>query len=178
VGWAAFRGTPISALEWGAVLVVIAGVSLVAILSDEGTGEVPPRGKTIFYSVISAIGFASTFAIGQLGSEIADEGTVTLFTRITAIGLLVIGMAALKLPFWPGKPALLILALMGLADGIALYAIFSAGGMENAQYAALAASTFGLLTIVMAWLFLREKMTPMQWVGCAITFAGIGYLAT
>ena len=177
VGWAAARGTHVSALEWLAVLLVIAGVSIVAALSDDATAETPPRGKTILYSVIASIGFAGTFAIGQLGSEIADEGTVTLFTRITAIILLVVGMLALKLEFWPGKSALLLLTLMGLADGIALYAIISAGGMEDAQYASLAASTFGLLTIVLAWIFLKEKMTGMQWFGCAITFAAIGYLA-
>jgi drug/metabolite transporter (DMT)-like permease len=66
---------------------------------------------------------------------------------------------------------------MGLADGIALASVMAAGRLEGAQYAAVAASTFGLLTIVMAWAFLRERMSTFQWVGGAVAFAGIGYLA-
>jgi drug/metabolite transporter (DMT)-like permease len=53
----------------------------------------------------------------------------------------------------------------------------SAGGMPDAQYAAVAASIFGLLTIVLAWALLGERMTRPQWLGCATAFAGIGYLA-
>jgi uncharacterized membrane protein len=86
-------------------------------------------------------------------------------------------MGALHLPFWAGWRALPVLALMGIADGIALLCLLAAGGLPDAQYAAVASSCFGLLTILMAWAFLREKMTPPQWVGCAIAFSGIGYLA-
>jgi uncharacterized membrane protein len=86
-------------------------------------------------------------------------------------------MAAFKLPFWPGRKSIGLLAMMGVADGVALLCIVSAGGLANAEYAAVAASVFGLITIVLAWGFLKEKMTVPQWVGCAITFAGIGYLA-
>jgi len=66
---------------------------------------------------------------------------------------------------------------MGIADGIALACVLSAGGLPDAQYAAVAASCFGLLTIVLAWAILRERMTSLQWFGCALAFGGIGYLA-
>jgi len=45
------------------------------------------------------------------------------------------------------------------------------------EFAAVAASTFGMITIILAWLFLKERMTPGQWFGVAICFFGIGYLA-
>jgi len=100
-----------------------------------------------------------------------------LVTRITALALLIGGMGVLRLPFWPGLHALPVLVLMGIADGIALLCVLAAGGLPDAQYAAVASSCFGLLTILMAWAFLREKMTSPQWAGCAIAFSGIGYLA-
>jgi drug/metabolite transporter (DMT)-like permease len=34
-----------------------------------------------------------------------------------------------------------------------------------------------LLTIVLAWLFLKERMTRAQWAGCAVAFCGVGVLA-
>lgn len=177
VGWAAVSGTPVSALEWLAVLAIIAGVSIVAALSDDSDAEVPPKGLTIVYALIAAVGFAGTFAIGQLATGMAHDLPIILITRVVSIVLLVGLMAAKSLPFWPGRSAVPVLALMGALDGVALICVLSAGGLPDAQYAAVASSVFGLLTIVMAWAFLKERMTAVQWGGCLLTFAAIGYLA-
>ncbi|MEY1557651.1 EamA family transporter [Yoonia sp. R2331] len=177
VGWAAIGGATIHPLQWLAVLAIVVGVSVVAALADDGTGDVPPKGRTILLSAISAVGFASTFALGQWATTLASDLPVTLVTRIVAIVLLVTIIWSYGLPLWPERRAWPVLSLMGLADGIALYCMFSAGDLADAQYAAVAASTFGLLTIVGAWVFLREPMRSAQWVGCAVAFAGIGYLA-
>jgi drug/metabolite transporter (DMT)-like permease len=177
VAWAAFNGATITTSQLVAVLAVVIGVGLVAALADDGTGDVPPKGLTIFFAAASAVGFAGTFALGQHAAELSDHMPATLVTRITAIVLLVGLIIVRRLPYWPGRGALLVLTLMGIADAIALACIVSAGGMPDAQYASVAASVFGLLTILLAWLFLKERMSMLQWAGCAITFAGIGYLA-
>ena len=175
--WAVLRGTQIPWFQWAAVLLIIVGVSLVAALADHGREETPAKGPTILLSIIAAFGFASTFALGQYAAEISGFMPVTMVTRIVAIILLVAGMAVLRLPFWPGRRAIVVLLAMGIADGIALMSVLSASGLPDAQYAAVAASSFGLLTIVMAWAILGERMTRVQWLGCALAFAGIGYLA-
>jgi drug/metabolite transporter (DMT)-like permease len=66
---------------------------------------------------------------------------------------------------------------MGLADGIALMCVLSAGALENAKYASVSSSLFGMLTVILAWMFLKERMTVAQWSGCAVAFAGVGFLA-
>lgn len=177
VGWAVFRGVEVSWPQWGAVLLIIAGVSVVAALADHDETEAPSKGPTILLSLIASIGFAGTFALGQYAAEIAGHMPVTLVTRITAIAILIAGMAIWQLPFWAGRKVMPILVTMGIADGIALACVVSAGERPDAQYAAVAASCFGLLTIVLAWAILRERMTILQWLGCALAFAGIGYLA-
>ncbi len=177
VAWAALSGASVSVWQWAAVLAIAVGVSLVAALADEGAEDVPPKGLTILFAAASAIGFAGTFALGQHAAELAGEMPATLVTRIVTITLLVAIMAFKSLPFWPGKAVLPFLALMGVLDGIALMAVLSAGGLPDAQYASVASSMFGLLTIVLAWIFLRERMTTAQWFGCGVAFAGIGYLA-
>ena len=175
--WAVLRGAEISIWQWGAVIIIIIGVSLVAALAQHESEENPPAGLTIAFAVTAAFGFAGTFAIGQYASEISGHLPVALLTRVTAIIILVAAMIVMQLPFWAGFRALPTLVLMGVADGIALLCLLAAGGLQDAQYAAVSSSCFGLLTILMAWAFLREKMTPPQWAGCAIAFAGIGYLA-
>lgn len=177
IAWAAWNGVSISAPQLGAVVLIILGVSLVAALSDDSDGDVPPMGKTIAYSILASVGFAGTFALGQMASAQAGELPVTLVTRLVAIALLLIGILALRLPVWPGRAALPVLSLMGVADGMALLMINSAGHLPDAQYAAVASSMFGLLTIVFAWIFLKERLSTVQWLGCLIAFAGIGYLA-
>ena len=175
--WAVLRGAEISMWQWGAVIIIIIGVSLVAALAQHESEKNPPAGLTIAFAVTAAFGFAGTFAIGQYASEISGHLPVALLTRVTAIIILVAAMIIMQLPFWAGFRALPTLVLMGVADGIALLCLLAAGGLQDAQYAAVSSSCFGLLTILMAWAFLREKMTPPQWAGCAIAFAGIGYLA-
>ena len=175
--WAVLRGAEISIWQWGAVIIIIIGVSLVAALAQHESEKNPPAGLTIAFAVTAAFGFAGTFAIGQYASEISGHLPVALLTRVTAIIILVAAMIIMQLPFWAGFRALPTLVLMGVADGIALLCLLAAGGLQDAQYAAVSSSCFGLLTILMAWAFLREKMTPPQWAGCAIAFAGIGYLA-
>jgi drug/metabolite transporter (DMT)-like permease len=175
--WAASMGAQVSVWQWLAVLVILGGVTAVAALSGRTEDHAPPKGLTIAYAAAAAVGFAGTFAFSQMAAEMSHHLPVTLVTRSTAIVLLVAGMLACKLPFWPGRGALGMLALMGLADGVALLCVVSAGGMPDAQYAAVAASIFGLLTIVLAWALLGERMTRPQWLGCATAFAGIGYLA-
>ena len=177
VGWAAMNGTPVAWAEWLAVLTIIIGVAVVASWSDNSSEDVPPMGRTLVYAVIAAVGFGCTFAVGQLAAELSDHLPATLVTRLVAIGLLVVLMFARRMRFWPGKAAIWVLIGMGCLDGIALMSVLSAGGMANAQYAAVASSTFGLLTVVMAWAILRERMSLLQWLGCALAFCGIGYLA-
>ncbi len=177
VGLAAANGTVITPLQWFAVAAIVLGVATVAALSDTSTGEAPPKGPTILFSLISAVGFAGTFALGQHAAELSGEMPTTLVTRILAVGLTILILLAFKLPFWPGKRALPLLIAMGIADGIALLCVLAAGSLPDPQYAAVTSSMFGLLTILLAWFLLKERMSLHQWGGCIVAFCGVGYLA-
>lgn len=177
VAVAALQGETITALQWLAVVAIVFGVAVVAALSDTGTDATPPRGPTIIYAVVAAIGFAGTFAFGQYAATIGEELPTTLVTRVFAVGLTAVILIAAKQSFWPGRKALPLLVAMGIADGIALLCVVSAGKLPDAQYAAVASSMFGLLTILLAWALLKERMSFYQWAGCMIAFCGVGYLA-
>ena len=177
VGLAAARGSIISPLQWAAVIAIVVGVAVVAALSDTNEDEAPAKGPTMVYAIIAAVGFAGTFALGQHAAEISGEMPTTLVTRLLAVGLTVVALLTFRLPFWPGARTLPLLMLMGIADGIALLCVLSAGTLPDAQYAAVASSMFGLLTILLAWVFLQERMSLHQWGGCIIAFCGVGYLA-
>ena len=177
VALAVFSGTQVSVAQWAAVLIIILGVSLVAGLSNDESSDTPPLGPTILFSLIAAVGFAVTFATGQASAKLIHEIPATLITRGVALVLTAAIIIATRDKFWPGWKALPWLIAMGIADGIGLYFMNSAGGLANEHYASVSSSMFGLLTIVFAWIFLKEKLTVAQWGGCLVAFAGVGYLA-
>ena len=177
ITWAIWIGTPVSILQVLAVIAIIFGVSIVAIMSDNSEDKMPPISKTILTSLIAAAAFAVTFASGQAAAELSPHMSVTLITRIISILLCFCIIFVAGLSYWPNRTAIPWLIAMGCADGFALWCVFSAGSLENPQYASVTSSIFGLITILLAWVFLKERMTIMQWTGCIITFLGVGYLA-
>jgi drug/metabolite transporter (DMT)-like permease len=69
------------------------------------------------------------------------------------------------------------MAAMGVLDAIALGAVMVSGRLPHAEYASVASALFGVLTILLATQFLNERVRPVQWLGIAVIFAGIGRLA-
>lgn len=177
VSFAVLLGAQITFAQIVAVLAIVAGVGIVAALSDGSDDDTPPIWPTIGLSLIAAAGFASTFKLGQLAALAGPELPTTMVARLTALVLLIIVVLLRGARSWPGRRALFPLFVMGTLDGVALMAVISAAPLPNPEYAAVASSTFGLLTILLAWLFLREKMSLSQWGGCILAFSGIAYLA-
>ena len=85
ISWAIWIGTPVSSMQILAVLAIIIGVSIVAVMSDNSLEKIPPIGKTIVISLIASTAFAVTFAAGQAAAELSPHMSVTLVTRIISI---------------------------------------------------------------------------------------------
>ncbi len=177
VALASVTGSTITPLQWGAVLAVVGGIAIVATFSGEAEEEYPLLGPTLTLSLLSCFGFFATFALGQEAARLAEELPSIFVTRIASVTVLLIAIFTLKLPIWPGRAALPFIAIMGVLDGIALLCVLSAGSLPSPEYAVVASSIFGLITVILARIFLSETMTYRQWLGCLVTFAAIGYLA-
>ncbi|NBE06104.1 EamA family transporter [Paragemmobacter ruber] len=168
------RGREAGVQEWLAVLAVVAGVAIVA--RGEGGTSSGSRAAAIGWAALASVSFAVTFGLAQWSAETGAHMPVAAITRATALVIAVLwlwqrrpnlgGLGAI----WPA------LFLMGLLDVGAISAVTLAGGLENAEYAAVASSIFGIVTILLAWRFLREPMRPVQWGGVALVFAGIAAL--
>lgn len=170
-------GARVTAADWLAVLAVVAGVALVALLAEDADrtgGSVLPA---LLWAALGAAGFALTFALGQAASVGGQSLAAGVVTRLTAA-------AAMGVPLLWARPSLApvranwrLLLAMGLLDTLALGLVMAAGDFVHAEYAAVAASLFGVVTILLAWALLGERVRPRQWPGIALVFAGIGWLA-
>lgn len=176
IGWAAIIGQPVHWDQWIAVSAVIIGVAIVSILSDqeESGGS---QTAAIGWALLGACGFAFAFSVGHIATQAGSELPVVLVTRLTAAAGAVVLLLASKDVKIPDRSAWPLLALMGVLDAIALGIVIASGNLYRPEFAAVAASTFGAITIILAWLFLKERMTAGQWIGVAISFLAIGYLA-
>ena len=172
VGWAAVSGTPVSGLQWLAVLTVVAGVAGIAALSSD-TNHAASRTKAIFWAATAAIGFAATFAFSQAAVVVGDELTSMLTTRIVAFGCVLALALAAHQPVKPKRAQIPLLVGMGWLDMLALGFVAIAGLWPHQEYAAVTSSVFGIVTVILAWAILKEPMRPAHWICVCLTFIGI-----
>ncbi|MEK6204811.1 MAG: DMT family transporter [Amylibacter sp.] len=177
--WGALNGQAITALQWLAICAVLLGVSIVAILSDdhEDREVVNSRKAAISWSLLASLCFAATFEYGQSAVGAASDMLIILVTRLTAVFALLGIMLKLRKPLRPDRKQLPTLCAMGLLDTIALGCVFIAGNLQNANFATVSASAFGMVTVVLARIIFKESMSPGQWAAVALAFCGIGFLS-
>lgn len=185
--WAFARGATPTYLDLAAIVAVSGGVVLVAGTSSEAESDRPP-GETAFapyggrwvalgFAAASSVSFAATFALGQAAAAHAGEFEVTWVARIFAILVVVPICMRVTPPVTAIRKWWRILTLMGLLDVLAVAGIAASGSLANPEHAAVTSSTFGAVTILLAWIFLRERIAPLQWLGIFSTFAGIAVLS-
>ncbi len=177
VGIAVSSGAQLTTGHAIAIAILMLGITIVGYATTEDSQEFPPIGPTIGFAVLAAFGFAFTFKLGQLAAEASGDLEATLISRLTALALLGGILLMRSAPLGLGRNAVLPLFAMGFLDSVAIYAVVSAAPLPHPEYAAVATSTFGLLTIVLAWGFLKEAMGRGQWFGCLLAFSAVGYLA-
>jgi drug/metabolite transporter (DMT)-like permease len=131
--------------------------------------------KGVGWAIAAALGFGVMFwflgfhvlpVVGALVSV-----WVMRLTSIAALGLLAIPAAQnLKLPrgmVWWG------LFAAGILDTSAFLA--NNAGMQFGQVSVVSvlASLYGAVTVLLAWIFLRERLEISQWLGVVMIFVGI-----
>lgn len=181
--WAALQGNPPTPGQVLAVMAIVAGVGLIAVLTqDDGPtqhgGHDTGRQEAMLWALAASAGFALTFALGQTASSGGAELPAAALSRATAVATLAAGLmiATGGLPRAKGAPWGLLVT-MGVCDVTAITLVLSAGGLPRPEFAAVASSIFGMVTILLAWAFLGERISRLQWGAVGLVFAGIGYLA-
>jgi len=178
VAWASLSGTPTTALEWVMVGLIICGVAYIA-QSDAGHDHAeatPSPLPAIGWSVLAAVGFALTFAIGHRATANGGELLLLAPTRAAAL-VVVLGFAfAVRAPLTLTRRHVPLLALMGTLDALAIGCVIGAGQTARPEFAAIGASTFGVITVLFAAIFLRERLRGTQWLAVLGVFTAIGIL--
>lgn len=177
LGLAALQGRDVTLVEWLAVAAIVAGIAWVAVAGRNDHGEMRGSlGAALGWAAAGAAGFALTFALGQQAVRLGAEVPAMVVTRVTAL-VLVLGLAIAVRSVRPAPGTSPTLAGMGVLDALALGLVTASGVLPHPEYAAVSSALFGVLTILLAWRMLDERVAPAQWLGIAAVFAGIAVLS-
>ncbi len=169
-----------SLIQWGAMLVVMAGVLVVAVSAESFEGQEDYSRlylrRSIFIALASSFAFAVTIAAAQHATPIYGELQTVWMARWISLLAIVIVLACIRktpclpMSWWP------LLILQGLLDGGAYVALLAGSHGEYAVITAVA-SSFSAVTVVLARIILREPMTWKQWGGIVLIIGGVAVLS-
>jgi drug/metabolite transporter (DMT)-like permease len=168
-------------VECLATAAVIAGVAAVSQSGGrhEASGElVPGKLKLVLaLSGLASLGFAISFTAGQAAVPVFGSVQTAWLARI--FGLVFIALLYLRPAARRPLPEawLPVLGGMGALDVTALLSTIAAGNLPDPTSATIASSAFGAVTVLLARLFLKEHIAPIQLAGIALIFGGVVTLA-
>ncbi len=179
VALAIMSGERITPLRGAGLAVTLVGVILAATSfapsASDPAKERARLAKGVGWAVVAAVGFG--FLFWFLGFYVipAVGSTISVWViRLTSFSVLALAAIparqSLKLPsgsvWW-------LLAAVGVMDTAAFIA--NNAGLHTGQVSVVSvlASLYGAVTVVLAWIFLREKLERSQWFGIVLIFVGI-----
>ncbi|MGH9684303.1 MAG: DMT family transporter [Candidatus Acidiferrales bacterium] len=181
-------GERIGVLRGTGLAVTLAGVILAATSfasAANETGSVPPdsakarMAKGVIWAIFAALGFGVLFwFLGFYVVPAVGSGVSVWVMRITAIvSLLVVAVPTGQTVRMPSGNVWWLLAAVGLMDTAAFVANNEGLHVGPVSVVSVLASLYGAVTVVLSWIFLRERLERTQWLGIALIFAGIIFVS-
>lgn len=177
IAYALFHGAVLLLPQWLAMVAVMVGVIIVARcvghFEDGDTYKAHDLRKTVLIALAAAISFSITVISLQEAGRIYGEIQTVFLSRWIALAAILVVLAwqrekpVVPRAWWP------LIGLQGLLDGLAFLGLTLGGQGAGGEIAAVVASTFSAVTIILARLFLKEAMSLPQWLGIGLIIVGV-----
>jgi drug/metabolite transporter (DMT)-like permease len=175
-------GEQLSHSRLAGIIAAIVGVVLASISTPETNsaasgvtrnGRRVPQG--VLWAIAASAGYSVSFFI--LGFYITPVlGAVVPIAIYRLVSVLIMFSVALALRGGLARPrgqAWIPVAAIGILDTTA-YVLMTIGlTTDQVSVVTVLSSLFAAVTVVLAWIFLRERMRWYQWLGIGFIFAGI-----
>ena len=170
-------GSEPTLLQWMATIVVISGAILVSVSADSHQESLGLNKKQIKESVLISFMASVTLALGLIFSQEATNTLEPLETVIYIRFFSLLGIASIllfsKSKIFITKKAMPILFFQGILETTGYFCLVSAYAFDKVSIAVVISSGFGLVTVVLARLILKEKISKIQGSGIFLTFLGV-----
>ena len=178
-------GVVLAAMSFSSHADAVTGAAVIAG-EPNGTGAAKKPGgsqmqlsKGVGWAILAAVGFG--FLFWFLGFHVVPamgSGVSVWIMRLTAIfSLLIVSVPAGKPVRMPRGGVWWFLAAVGLMD-TAAFVLNNAGlRVGPVSVVSVLASLYGAVTVLLSWIFLREKLGRSQWLGIVLIFVGIIFVS-
>ncbi len=185
VAFAALSGRVPSAGEFTAMACVIVGVALVSAITpnsnvtDRMHDEIKAARitlKVLFLALFASAIYAIAVVAGQESAARSGHVATLWLGRLAGLafiaGLLIVRRHRFTPSMFSGWVAFAIIA-QGALDATGFLFLLSGGNTANPEYTAVVSSTFSVVTVALASVFLKERMSMPQFAGLMTIVAGI-----
>ncbi|MDA9605377.1 DMT family transporter [Alphaproteobacteria bacterium] len=174
-------GTEPSVLQWIASIVIISGAVLISISASSFKDSLGLNSKQIKSTVIMSFVSSICLAFGLIFSQEASNHLSTTETVIYIRFFSLLSVSVILI-FYRIKPILTkksipILIFQGILETTGYFLLVSAYSFDKIGIAVIISSGFGLVTIVLARIILKEKIEKIQKIGIFLTFIGVACIS-
>ena len=166
------RGDVPTAAQAVGIVVAILGIVLATGPERRGAGD----SKSVIYAAIAGVLFGLVFVALAGGGESSSIMTVTAMRIISVTGLVIAGLFARSLG-GVTRADLPAIAAVGAFDALANVALGAAAQNNNLTITAVLGSLYPIITALLAWWFLNERMRRIQYFGVAVAMVGVVVLS-
>ena len=167
-----------SAIQWAAMIVVIAGGILIArsAVSEGETARAGANRTTLLIAFSACLAYVAIVLTAQAATPLIGAFQTIWIGRLAGLVFLGTFLIVQRVPLHVTRDWLPFVVLQGGLDSLG-YLTFLAGSNSAAPYVAMVlASAFSVVTVILAKLFLHEPITKLQWVAIALISLGAAVL--
>lgn len=171
-----FKGQSLTSFQFFAVALVMIGVTLVAINFEDLKNKKIMISAGIKEVLFASVFFAVFWNLSEYISEQIGWFPTTLYIKIGAILSLLLFSLFTHKKIHLGKVSnkiKLIVVLIGLLESVAVASVNYGLEFGDLILVSPISSALSIVTIFMAVIFLKEKISKIQFVGIATTIVGI-----
>lgn len=150
--------------------IVIAIIGAFLASGPEIRGGFPLR--PIVYALIAALGFGGALTFIAIGSRVDSLSTMTSM-RVASVSICLLLAIRYRTAGGFSKRNLPLLAFIGIADFLANFLLGVATTKGLVSIAMVFGSLFPIVTILLAYKFLHERLHRVQYIGIAAALLGV-----
>jgi drug/metabolite transporter (DMT)-like permease len=170
----ASKGDVPAALQWLGIALVLAGIT---VLSSEPSGTGQKRmAAGAGLAVLAAIGFG-LFIVGIDAGADESAAWAMVAARSTSVSVGVLAALVMSTSLRPPRTMLPMLVGVGIFDTGASVLIAAATTHASAGIVAVLSALYPVVTVLLAWLVLGERLSPAKRAGGVVALGGAALVA-
>src|SRR5437867_8945139 len=172
------RGERATPLESVGIVLAAVGIVLASRAVDDPDAKVRVRvANGVGFALLAALGFGGFFVLLHEASMV-DVLWAGAVQRLTGVCIMLVSAVLLRPTLsvgWSRLPGLIAVGALDAGANV-LYSFASVVGLVSV--AAVLASLFPVVSVILARVVLRERLSPVQATGVACALAGVAFIAS